>query len=124
MMKKSLVVKGLLSALGPVVVSQLTWLCIRIGCPWLALLWLLYTLWRYGGESFPTMLPKIDRIDLNMLRALDELTGKLLRSKSLSDEGVRICKRIAKACGKMVSEYEEEAEKRRRAREIEKYGKH
>ena len=65
---------------------------------------------------------KINITELKKLRNLDAFCADLAENKLLSDEGCRIVKRVMKNLNKLLLDYEEGEEERKRKREKNKYG--
>ncbi|WP_195669878.1 hypothetical protein [Bacteroides intestinalis] len=65
---------------------------------------------------------KINITELKKLRNLDAFCADLAENKLLSDEGGRIVKRVMKNLNKLLLDYEEGEEERKRKREKIKYG--
>ena len=65
---------------------------------------------------------KINIAELKELRSMDVFCAVLAKKKLLSEEGVRIVRRILKTLTKLLLDYMEGEERRKREREKKKYG--
>ena len=65
---------------------------------------------------------KINIAELKELRSMDVFCAVLAKKKLLSEEGARIVRRILKTINKLLLEYMEGEERRKREREKKKYG--
>ena len=65
---------------------------------------------------------KIDIAELKELRSMDVFCAVLAKKKLLSEEGARIVRRILKTLTKLLLDYMEGEERRKREREKKKYG--
>ena len=65
---------------------------------------------------------KINIAELKELRSMDVFCAVLAKKKLLSEEGARIVRRIQKTLTKLLLDYMEGEERRKREREKKKYG--
>ena len=65
---------------------------------------------------------KINIAGLKELRSMDVFCAVLAKKKLLSEEGARIVRRILKTLTKLLLDYMEGEERRKREREKKKYG--
>ncbi|KAA4694001.1 hypothetical protein [Bacteroides intestinalis] len=65
---------------------------------------------------------KINIAELKELRSMDVFCAVLAKKKLLSEEGARIVRRILKTLTKLLLDYMEGEERRKREREKKKYG--
>lgn len=65
---------------------------------------------------------KINIAELKELRSMDVFCAVLAKKKLLSEEGARIVRRILKTLTKLLLDYMEREERRKREREKNKYG--
>ena len=65
---------------------------------------------------------KINIAELKELRSMDVFCAVLAKKKLLSEEGARIVRRILKTLTKLLLDYMEGEERRKREREKQKYG--
>lgn len=65
---------------------------------------------------------KINIAELKELRRMDVFCAVLAKKKLLSEEGARIVRRILKTLTKLLLDYMEREERRKREREKNKYG--
>ncbi|GAA6431948.1 hypothetical protein K140096H11_04420 [Bacteroides intestinalis] len=65
---------------------------------------------------------KINIAELKELRSMDTFCAVLAKKKLLSEEGARIVRRILKTLTKLLLDYMEGEERRKREREKKKYG--
>lgn len=65
---------------------------------------------------------KINIAELKELRSMDVFCAVLAKKKLLSEEGDRIVRRILKTLTKLLLDYMEGEERRKREREKKKYG--
>ena len=65
---------------------------------------------------------KINIAELKELRSMDVFCAVLAKKKLLSEEGARIVRRILKTLTKLLLNYMEGEERRKREREKKKYG--
>ena len=65
---------------------------------------------------------KINIAELKELRSMDVFFAVLAKKKLLSEEGARIVRRILKTLTKLLLDYMEGEERRKREREKKKYG--
>lgn len=65
---------------------------------------------------------KINIAELKELRSMDVFCAALAKKKLLSEEGARIVRRILKTLTKLLLDYMEGEERRKREREKKKYG--